>query len=405
MHRMKVLPPLRQDIDIVPFRHEGRSLLLVRDSLGIAETGLALNADVGPLLRFFDGMTSPRDFQLAIARRSNSETVSIDDVTALVEELDRLGLLQTGRYHRGREEAVASFARMKERPPALAGSAYPGDPAEAAAEIDRLRSLGASAEDDLDTPAPRALAAPHIDLAVGGPSYGRAYRCLASARPSAILLLGTGHSLESPYSLTEKTYVTPLGCVPADVETIRRLRDAGGGAVAPVDFAHRSEHSIEFQLLFLQRLFPMEKVPIVPLLCGPLDHFRTTPLEVPAIAAFINTLKGWLSEPPEGKLVVAGVDLSHVGPKFGDREPAAALEEQFRAGDRKLLDALEAGDADRLFQTVAGNGNRFKVCGFSALWTLLAALPGVKGKVLDYQVWHEEATESAVSFASVSFSS
>jgi AmmeMemoRadiSam system protein B len=405
MHGMNVLPPLRQDIDIVPFRHEGRSLLLVRDSLGIAEAGLALSADLAPLLRFFDGMTSPRDFQLAIAGRSDGEMVSIDEVTALVEKLDHLGLLQTGRYHRDRAAAVTSFAEMKERPPALAGSAYPGDPVEAAAEIDRLRALGAPAEDGLNAPAPRALAAPHIDLAVGGPSYGRAYRCLASARPSVILLLGTGHSLESPYSLTEKAFVTPLGRVPSDVETVRLLREAGGGAVAPQDFAHRSEHSIEFQLLFLQRLFPMEKVPIVPLLCGPLDHFRTTPLEIPAIAAFIDALKGWLSEPPEGKLVVAGVDLSHVGPKFGDAEPAPALEEQFRAGDRKLLDALEAGDADRFFQAVAGNGNRFKVCGFSALWTLLAALPGVKGKVLDYEVWHESATESAVSFASVSFSS
>jgi hypothetical protein len=348
-------------------------------------------------------MTSPEDFQRAIAGRSGGETVSIDEVTALVEKLDRLGLLQTGRYHRGRAVAVANFAELKERPPALAGSAYPGDPGEAAAEIDRLRSLGASAGDEPDTPAPRAIAAPHIDLTVGGPSYGRAYRCLASARPSAVLLLGTGHALESPYSLTEKAYVTPLGSVPADVETVRRLRDAGGGAVAPRDFAHRSEHSIEFQLLFLQRLFPMEKVPIVPLLCGPLDHFRTTPLEVPAIAAFIDALKGWLSESPKEKLVVAGVDLSHVGPKFGDADPAPALEKQFRAGDRKLLDALEAGDADRFYEAVAGSGNRFKVCGFSALWTLLAALPGLKGKVLDYQVWHEEATESAVSFASVSF--
>ncbi len=43
------------------------------------------------------------------------------------------------------------------------------------------------------------------------------------------------------------------------------------------------------------------------------------------------------------------------------------------------------------------------MCGFSALWTLLALLPGAEGKVLDYRVWHEEGTRSAVSFASVTF--
>ena len=54
---------------------------------------------------------------------------------------------------------------------------------------------------------------------------------------------------------------------------------------------------------------------------------------------------------------------------------------------------------------VAGEGNRYRICGFSALWTLLAVMPGLKGRVLDYQVWHEEATRSAVSFAAVAFSS
>ena len=48
-------------------------------------------------------------------------------------------------------------------------------------------------------------------------------------------------------------------------------------------------------------------------------------------------------------------------------------------------------------------GQRFFGLGGIALWTLLAAMPGAKGKVLDYTVWHEEATRSAVSFAAVSF--
>jgi hypothetical protein len=176
--------------------------------------------------------------------------------------------------------------------------------------------------------------------------------------------------------------------------------------VAREDFAHRSEHSIEFQLLFLQRLFPMEEVPILPILCGSLEPFLLRgmkPLEDPGVARFIDGLGHWLSDSPGGRLLVAGVDLSHAGPKFGDDAPARSLEEQFRASDKRLLEALDGGDADAFYESVAQDHNRFKVCGFSALWTLLAALPGVRGKVLDYKIWHEEPTQSAVSFAAVAF--
>ena len=48
-------------------------------------------------------------------------------------------------------------------------------------------------------------------------------------------------------------------------------------------------------------------------------------------------------------------------------------------------------------------GDRYNVCGFLALATLLEALPGVGGRVLDHLVWHEEPTRSAVSCAGMVF--
>jgi AmmeMemoRadiSam system protein B len=302
---------------------------------------------------------------------------------------------------------VGDFARRTRREAALADSAYPSDRGELAAEIDSLLTTpGEAAAGGAEGIMPCAVAAPHIDLKVSGSSYGHAYGGLRSLSPTAIAILGTGHALEDPYCLTDKSFVTPLGEVPAEKETVRRLKAAGGEAVAREDFAHRGEHSIEFQLLFLQRLFPMEEVPILPILCGSLEPFLLRgmkPLEDPGVARFIDTLGNWLADSPGGRLLVAGVDLSHVGPKFGDDAPARSLEQQFRASDKKLLEALDGGDADTFYEAVAQDHNRFKVCGFSALWTLLAALPGVRGKVLDYQIWHEEPTQSAVSFAAVAF--
>jgi AmmeMemoRadiSam system protein B len=402
---MEYLPPLRQDIDIIPFRHEGRSLLLIRDSLGLISPGLALGAEVSPFLPFFDGMTTPEDFRLALVRQSGGNLVTTEEVLALAEKLDGLGLLQTKRYRREREKMVAQFAALRERPAALAGSAYSSQPEVLAEEIDGLLKVDLDAE-CAGKNSPCAVAAPHIDLKVSGKAYGRAYAPLAGAAPEAVLLLGTGHSLEHLFSLTDKTFVTPLGKVAADAEAVARLRAAGGASVAPDDFAHRSEHSLEFQLLFLQRLFPMEEVPVIPLLCGSLEPFLLLgkkPGEDSSVASFVRQLGEWLADSRSRRIAVAGVDLSHVGPKFGDGDPARELEAHFRVSDGRVLDALEKGDADTLYETIAREGNQFNVCGFSALWTLLAALPGLKGKVLDYTVWHEEATRSAVSFAAVSF--
>jgi len=392
MADMDLLPPLRQDIEIIPLRHEGQSLLLIKDSLGIADPGLVLRAEVARFFPFFDGATPVRDL---------GGLLPGGEVAAFVEELDRMGLLQTERYRRERDGIVGDFTRRTRREAALAGSAYPSDREELAAEIDGLLAAGDGAGIT-----PCAVAAPHIDLRVSGSSYGHAYGSLRTLSPTAIAVLGTGHALEDPYCLTDKSFVTPLGEVPAEKETVRRLKAAGGEAVAQEDFAHRGEHSIEFQLLFLQRLFPMEEVPIIPILCGSLEPFLLRgmkPREDPGVARFIDALGHWLSGSPGGRLLVAGVDLSHVGLKFGDEAPAKSLEERFRASDERLLEALDSGDADAFYETVAQDHNRFKVCGFSALWTLLAALPGVRGKVLDYRVWHEEPTQSAVSFAAVAF--
>ena len=150
----------------------------------------------------------------------------------------------------------------------------------------------------------------------------------------------------------------------------------------------------------------MEQVPILPVLCGQMeDLFETvrSPLEAPGIAPFVEEVSAWISEPPGRKLVVAGVDLSHVGQKFGDPHTGRSLEPDFTAFDREILDAVTAGDASALFQAGARSRNRYRICGFSTLWTLLAVLPGIRGTVLDYDVWHEEPTRSAVSFAAVAF--
>lgn len=403
---MDRLPALRTDIDLMPVRSGERDLILVRDPLGIAPEHAALASEVAPYLPLFNGSSTIGDLQVALMRHYGGSIVYRSDAERIVGELSRAGILETDEYREAKRKIVSAFAASGVRPAALAGSAYPADPDELAALLDRILSLDAPGT----SPRPallRGLACPHIDLRVAERTYAAAFRSIRGPAPSAVLLLGTGHALgETRYCVSGKTFTTPLGDVGADREAAERVRVEARGAVCPDDFPHRNEHSIEFPLLFLQRIYPMDRIPILPVLCGPMEDLfgrMRSPIEREGIASFVDTVSAWLSAPPGNRLVVAGVDLSHVGPKFGDSRPGKALEPAVRAYDREMLDALAAGDADAFFRAGARERNRYRICGFSALWTLLAVAPGIHGMVLDYDILHEEPTRSAVSFAAVIF--
>jgi len=68
-----------------------------------------------------------------------------------------------------------------------------------------------------------------------------------------------------------------------------------------------------------------------------------------------------------------------------------------------LLDSLTVPDADSFWKESGRVKDQYNVCGFAVLACLLEILPPCKGYLLDYEMWHEEATRSAVSYAAVAF--
>jgi hypothetical protein len=251
------------------------------------------------------------------------------------------------------------------------------------------------------------LISPHIDLSVGAKAYGNTYRLLKYTSPSTVVILGIGHHLTTGlFCLTEKDFDTPLGTVKTDKELVRKLKDGGGGIFAPDDFSHRSEHSIEFQVLFLQHLLKRNSFTIVPVLCGSLlaglPEYGREAYKRKA-GPFLERLEQILSAKGNNALLITGVDLSHTGPKFGHDQPARSLQNLSEAHDRMLLKNLTALDADKFWEESRRVNDRYNVCGFAALACLLEVLPDSRGQLLQYEIWHEEATRSAVSYASVVF--
>src|SRR5262249_8660388 len=70
-----------------------------------------------------------------------------------------------------------------------------------------------------------------------------------------------------PFALTRKPYDTPLGSAPVDVDFVEALAARAHQDCFAAEVAHRNEHSIEFQAVFLKYLFAGRRdVRIVPVL-------------------------------------------------------------------------------------------------------------------------------------------
>jgi len=83
-------------------------------------------------------------------------------------------------------------------------------------------------------------------------------------------------------------------------------------------------------------------------------------------------------------LYVAGVDFSHMGPRFGDPKLDAEQLEEVRKVDEQAIAAAATGDADAWFGAIAEVDDSTRICGFAPTYCMLrAATPGT-GRPLAY---------------------
>ncbi len=396
------LPRMRSDLDIIPFQARGQELFAIRDRLGLIEQPLAVNRDTLGVLALLDGRRGLEELQLILTRQNGGVLVRQEEIERIVSALDEALLLETERYRQTRRNLEERFFRSTVRRAVLAGQSYPEDPHALRVYLARLVS-----PDKRFRIRTRlvGIVAPHIDIKVAETAYGCVYSCLLGQTPRRVLLIGTGHNLEEgAFCVTEKDFETPLGRVPTDRDAVRMLKEAGRTAVASSDFAHWREHSLEIQLVFLQYALGHSRFTLLPILCGSvLPHLlRGTRFgRVPGESDFAEKVKAYAESPDT--LIVAGVDLAHIGPKFGDAQPASALEDAARTEDERLLRAVTQRDGDAFWNALRETNDRYHVCGASTLALLMEILPQCAGRILHYDRWKESATRSAVSFASLLF--
>jgi AmmeMemoRadiSam system protein B len=403
------LPPVRQ-VEVFPVEHEGRRYIALRDPAGYTAAVLLLPAALLEVVSLLDGEHAVVDIQAAVMRR-HGELVTRERIEGLVQSLDEQGFMDTPAFAARREAADRAFRESPTRPASHAGAAYADEPEALRSAVDGFFAPpdGPGPINGAATGQPvRGLIAPHIDFHRGGPAYAWAYRDLAERGDADVFVVfGTCHAgMADPFALTRKPFETPLGPVPVERDFVDALAARAGQDCFASELAHRNEHSVEFQAVFLRYLYAgRREVTVVPILASFVHealYLGRAPEEDPRVPRFLEALAATVATCGRRVAFIAGADLAHVGPRFGDPEPVSPADlARIEAEDRAMLGAVEAGDAAAFFESARRDGDRRRVCGLSPIYALLRATGGAPGTLRRYGQWPDPA--GVVSFASVVF--
>ena len=405
-----LLPPLRQ-AEAFPVDHDGARFLGLRDPAGYTAAVLMLPGPLLEIVSLFDGEHSIADIQAAVMRH-RGELVPRARIEELAAALDEHGFLDSPRFAERRAAIETEFRAAPTRPPSHAGGAYAGEAAALRTMLDGCFTApdgpGAVEWSSSASSPVRGVIAPHIDLHRGGVGYAWAYRELAERSDADLFVIfGTCHAgMADPFALTAKDFETPLGAAPVDRDFVARLAAGAGQDCFASELAHRAEHSIEFQAVLLRYLFGARRdVAIVPVLTSFAHEALARgrhPEDDPRVPRFFEALATTVASSGRRVAFIAGADLAHVGPRFGDPEPISpdALATVGKE-DRAMLESVAAGDPAGFFESVRADGDRRRICGLSSIYALLRALPDARGTLRHYGQWPDP--QAVVTHASVVF--
>jgi AmmeMemoRadiSam system protein B len=230
------------------------------------------------------------------------------------------------------------------RSPAVSGRFYSSDAKELARDVDQFAS-GAG-----EKIAALGCVVPHAGYVYSGHVAGAVYSSLQI--PGRCILLGPRHFPrgESMAILSEGSWQTPFGEAQIDSALARELAYACP-RLREDSVAHESEHSLEVQLPFLQRL--VGDFRFVPVVLGT-DRY-------PLLEELGRAVARVLAAQTEPVLVIASSDMNHY-------ESDAIT----RVKDERAIARILALDPRGLYDTVRAEG--ITMCGYAATVAMLVAV-------------------------------
>jgi AmmeMemoRadiSam system protein B len=388
----------------MPSPDPARPGLVIRDPYHYSDASLLIPPVLVQCLANFDGEHTELDLRADLVRATGQIQVA-EIEKHLFDALDQAGFLDNVAYREMRLARENEFAAAPMREAVFAGNAYPEDRAELQGLLDNAIGVPQGADGVV------AVAAPHASPEASWQTYRSAYRSLPTREEAAgrtFVVLGTSHyGAPECYGLTRKAFVTPFGSARPAVDLIDELANRAATAVRMEDYCHAVEHSIEFQVVFLQYLYGAD-VSILPILCGPFvsSLFKGgLPEETEPVAKFFDVAGDIFAREGKRLFFVLGVDMAHMGRRYGDQRGLTANEGEMlvvKERDHERIRQLESADPRAYWELIQQNHDDLKWCGSAPLYTFLKTVPGVTGELLRYHQWQIDP-QSVVSFGAMEF--
>jgi len=249
------------------------------------------------------------------------------------------------------------------REPAVSGTFYPGNKEALRIDVD-----GYLSKVPLQEPhgAIIGLISPHAGYMYSGQTAAYGYKAISGTSFDTVIIVAPSHqSFFLGTAVQEKGgYRTPMGVVPIDEELASTL--IGKGDVIRADpRLHRSEHSIEVQLPFLQTV--LKDFKIVPLIMG-------TSQDPEASRQLAHAVHVCIKAKQKRYLILGSTDLSHYYPYDLAKEM-----------DKAAMDLLEAFDVEGMVRELARG--KYEACGAGPIISTMIVsrmLGASRAKVLNY---------------------
>ena len=365
-------------LDIQPYGDR----FVINDPLGISQP-LLISGEMLFILSFFDGNRDLREVQAQIFR-TTGQLIEYKELEEIVKLLDENYLLLNERFLNKLEEERKKILSSGVRKPSHAGEAYPENPEELKNFIESI--LDNSGKEDA-----LGIVVPHMDLRVAKKVYGKVYGKLKEKDYDLVVLLGVSHYYhENPFSILPLDLETPLGVIKTDIEKANKIREKFEFDIFSDVFAYKNEHSIDFQTIFIKYLFPNARV--IPSIISYGDREL-----LKKIASEITKQVEKAKKP----LIISSVDFSHVGRKFGD---TTSYDPSFR--DKEYINYLSELKNDEAFELLERDNNRTRIDGQFTNFVFIEILRNLgakEGKLIDYEIYNENFTDSKVSYAGMIF--
>ena len=387
----------------------GQPGLFIRDPFRYADAMIIIPPVLVQGLGHFDGTKTELDLHAFFTRLTGGDVRVGETVRHLIDTLRKSGFLDSPEFHEMRDRKHKKFAEAEQRAPAHAGSGYPDQAEFLRSQLSRYGVDPEPAHQDEDSLV--AITAPHVSPEGGYQSYAAAYRRLNSdyadrdlRHPGHLTLRGAREVRADPKALRHAVRAASHQRRDRPIISPGRLRTRSRWKTTVTQASTRSSSNASFFNMSSGR----HDIKVAPILCGPFAESLTNgtaPENNEKVRRFFDALSELDAKLGNRLVWVLGIDLAHIGRRYGDDFAAQAGQGRLletRRLDEARLKRVCAADAEGFFELVKPNRDELRWCGLLSPLYLPRGGAGHQGKRPTLRAMNID-DQSVVSFAGMEF--